>query len=71
MSKGKTIERKQIQDVFIRVCRDSGFKMEASAAAIFAAQLIQISPLEVWTAIGSMDTMRKIAQGTHSSTKIG
>jgi hypothetical protein len=60
-----TEERNFRQKVFIRVCRDSGFKLEPSRAAQFAAQLIGIHPFEILNAIGCLNTMNQIADGTH------
>ena len=57
--------RKRVQEAFIRVCRDSGFGLEASRAAAIAAGVLGIHPLEVWTAIGDLATMDRIAAGNH------
>lgn len=58
-------ERKNIQMAFIRVCRDSGWRFDHARAAIFVGNLLKISPLEVWTAFGNLDTMEEIARGEH------
>lgn len=52
--------------MYIRVCRDSGFKMEMTQAAHFAAKLLGIHPILIWTAFG-LDAMEAIANGTHPS----
>ena len=57
--------REEKQQVFIRVCRDSGFRLEAVSAATLAATALRCSPLEIWTAVGSLDTMDAIANGSH------
>lgn len=61
--------REQIQQVFIRTCRDSGFSLESSRAANVAARVANISPLEVWTAIGSLEMMDRIASGEHPAAR--
>lgn len=62
--------RNTITLAFIRVCRDSQFKLEFERAAALAAGTLGISPLEVWVACGSMEDMRQIAAGTHPYLKI-
>lgn len=53
-----------LRDLYIRVCRDSGFRMEASRAAILAASILGLSGIEVWLDLG-LDNMERIANGTH------
>lgn len=57
-------ERKLMQDVYIRVCKDSGFLLNASQAAIFAAKIIECHPLEIWLSL-DFDLMNRIASGEH------
>jgi hypothetical protein len=57
--------RKHIQDVFIRIARDSGFSLSGTDVAIFAGQLLNCSPFTVYAAFGSFDTMNTVADGTH------
>lgn len=57
--------RKFIQDLYIRVCRDSGFMMDFTRAAAFAGKVGGFHPMDVWTAMPDLDTMRKIAAGDH------
>lgn len=59
-------EREERQKMFIRVCRDSRFKMDPASAARFAAKLLGTHPILIWTALG-LDTMEAIANGTHPS----
>lgn len=59
------MDREQTQQLFIRVCRDSGFKLDAIDAAHIASRAAQISPLEFWTAVGSLAVMDAIASGKH------
>ena len=61
--------RKLTQDVFVRVCRDSGFTIDATRAAIIAAQMLNKHPLEVWLAMPSLDVMDEIAAGRHAAAK--
>lgn len=58
-------DRKFIQDTYIRVCVDSGFRLEYIEAAKFVASLLKIHPIEVWVAMGYMDRMEEIATGRH------
>jgi len=60
-----TYTRKQIQDFYIRTCRDSGFKMSFSEAAHFAGKLLQLTALEIAATFPSIDVMKEIAAGTH------
>ena len=62
-------ERKKIQDVFIRVCRDSGFQLEATRAANLASDALGIHPLQVLTAMGSMEAMERVATGEHPAVQ--
>lgn len=57
--------RKFIQDLYIRVCRDSGFKLEWERAAALAGATGGFHPMDVWNAMPDLDTMRKIAAGNH------
>ena len=58
-------DQKTIQAVFIRVCRDSGFTLDAAHAARLVAKTLVCHPLEVWLAMPSLDVMNEIAAGTH------
>ena len=57
--------RSRIQEVYIRVCRDSGFGLGAVESAIIAGKSIGIHPLEIWLAFSSLDVMKDIADGKH------
>lgn len=59
------MNRADIQKVYIRVCRDSGFKMDGVQAATLAAKVIGCSPLEIWLAMPSLNVMDQIAKGDH------
>ena len=63
------IERRLAQQMFIRVCRDSGFKLGAIRSAIFAAAILKCDPLEIWLAMPSLDVMDLIAAGAHPALK--
>jgi len=54
-----------IQEAFVRVCQDSGWKMSHIDAAIFTAKVLNIHPLEVWIAFSSLDAMAQIANHSH------
>lgn len=62
------LDRKTIQDVYIRVCKDSGFGLDMFMAAKIAADTLNISSLEIGFAFG-MDTLEKIAKGEHPVCK--
>ena len=62
-------DRKQIQDVFIRVCQDSGFTTDVVDAAHFAAAILNITAIEVWAEFSSLHVMTEIAEGTHPAAK--
>lgn len=59
------MDRKKIQDLYIRVCRDSGWQFDYLDAAKFAAKVGGFHPMDVWLAMPDLSTMRKIAQGNH------
>jgi len=58
-------DREFKQKLYIRICRDSNYLMEYTDAANFAGKLIGLTGLEIWMAFGDLDTMRRIAEGTH------
>lgn len=60
-------QRREMQQLFIRVCRDSGFRLDAVAAAQLAARASGCSPLDFWIAVGDLATMDAIASGGHPS----
>ena len=59
-----SVERKQIQDVYVRLCRDSKFTMDYIQVAILTASMLKIQPLEVWGAL-DFNQMEQLADGTH------
>lgn len=63
-------ERKLKQDVYIRVCKDSGFLLSSTDAAILAAKVLGCHPLEIWIAL-DFCYMEKIASGEHPACKQG
>lgn len=63
--------RTTLQQLFIRVCRDSGFRLEATRAAVLAARAAGRHPLEIWMALPSLDVMAQIAAGTHPAARSG
>lgn len=62
-------QREKIQAVFIRICRDSGFKMDAARAAVLTARTVGCHPLDVWAAMPDLDTMNRLAAGTHAAAR--
>jgi len=63
------IDRKTIQDSFIRIAQDSGFTMSGTDVAIFTGRLLKCSPFTVYAAFGYMDTMNAVANGTHPASR--
>lgn len=61
-------DREHIQQIFIRVARDSGFKMDAFEVAKMTASLAKAQPLEVMGAFGFAN-MISVANGTHPVVK--
>lgn len=61
-------ERKLKQDIYIRVCKDSGFQLDSTRAAILAANVIGCHPMEIWMAL-DVDLMNRIASGEHPVCK--
>ncbi|MDB5707879.1 MAG: hypothetical protein JWN66_4995 [Sphingomonas bacterium] len=61
--------RQQIQQVYIRVCRDSGFQLDYLQAANLAAKVLGKHPLDVWIAMPCLDVMREIAVGEHPAAR--
>ena len=59
------LSRDLVQQVFIRICRDSGFTLATPEAAALAAGALGCSPLQIWTAMQSLAMMDQIAAGTH------
>ena len=51
--------------MYIRVCQDSGFGLDAVDAAVVAGRAVGIHPLEIWIAFSSLDVMRDVACGEH------
>ena len=64
-----TLTRTQIQDMFIQICKDSGYGLKFIDAAIILAKVIKVSPLEIWMAFSSMSVMAEIAAGEHPACK--
>lgn len=59
------VTNEDIQKLYIRVCRDSGFDMGWLDASFLTAQIYGLNPLHVWHAFGSIVTMQSIATGEH------
>tara|TARA_R110000772_G_scaffold99174_2_gene198828 strand:- start:667 stop:873 length:207 start_codon:yes stop_codon:yes gene_type:complete len=61
--------RKQIQDLFLRVCKDSEYTLEWDRASSLTAAILKIHPLQIWLAMPDIDTLIAIATGDHPITK--
>lgn len=64
-----SLARRFRQQIFIRVCRDSGFRVDAINAAYLAAMIARCHPLHIWLAMPDMDTMERIAAGKHPAAQ--
>lgn len=62
-------ERKLYQDLYIRVCRDSGWQLNYIEAAKLVARILITSPLLIWTKFSSLTLMEEIARGEHPACK--
>jgi hypothetical protein len=62
---GSVMEKKLKQDLYIRICRDSGYSMDAIKASCFVAGMLKCSPLEIWLSMPSFSVMEDIAKGVH------
>ncbi|QDP65824.1 MAG: hypothetical protein Unbinned7865contig1001_23 [Prokaryotic dsDNA virus sp.] len=58
-------ERKAIQDLYIRISKDSGWSMSYTNVAKLAAQILGIHPLEVARAFADLGLMERVAKGDH------
>ncbi len=59
----------EIIALYVRVCRDGNFKLDAITAAHLVGRMMRTTPLSVWLALGSMDAMERIANGTHPAVR--
>jgi hypothetical protein len=65
----KKPDRKTITDALIRVAQDSKFQLDSQTLLQFTSEMLMIHPFEVYEAVGSMDNVERIAQGTHPAVK--
>lgn len=63
------LDRKLRQDVYIRVCRDSGFTLDYVRASVIAAMMLKCSPLEIFFALPGLPVAEQIADGTHPAAQ--
>ena len=59
------LSRKDIQNFYVRICKDSGWKIDYINAAKLAAGVLSLNTMEIWIAIGDLKTMEKISKGEH------
>lgn len=57
--------RELIQNTYIRVAKDSGWKMNYIEVAKFVGSLLGEQPMIVCAAFGSLSLMEKVAKGGH------
>lgn len=66
----KQLSRHEIQQLYIRICRDSGFRLPFDQAAAVVGDMTGGSALTVWVDTGfTTDMMQEIAAGTHPACK--
>lgn len=65
---GNMADREHIQQIFIRIARDSKFEIDAFEVAKMTASLAEVHPLEVMGSFG-FDNMIAVANGTHPIVK--
>lgn len=58
-----------MREAFGRVCRDSGFRVDADRACRLVGLMYDVHPLEVFYAMPSWSTMEEIAAGTHPAAQ--
>jgi hypothetical protein len=57
------MDRITIQKTYIRICQDSGFKIDWVAAACLAAKTLKITPVDVWASFSGVNQMIRISDG--------
>jgi hypothetical protein len=62
-------DRKTITDALIRVAQDSKFQLDYQTLLQFTSEMLKLHPFEVCQAVGSLDNVMQIAQGTHPAVK--
>jgi hypothetical protein len=58
-------ERSLIQDLYIRIAKDSNFQIDAIKVAQLTAGVLKIHPLEVAWAFPYLSVMHEVAAGDH------
>lgn len=61
--------QKIVQDCFIRVCKDSGFTIDAFRAAKLTGAACGLHPLLVWANFRDVQQMEEIAAGKHPACR--
>ena len=51
------------REVYIRICRDSGFSLPYDRAAALTGQVTNTHPMQVWAAFPYLSAMQEIATG--------
>ncbi len=63
------VRKQLLRDLFVRVCRDSGFRLDTHRAANLVAQIAKAHPLDIWMAMPSLEVMDEVARGTHPAVR--
>lgn len=63
------IDRKTITDLYVRLCRDSRFTLDAVQAMALTGTVLGLHPLVVWVNMPSFSTAEDIASGNHPVTR--
>lgn len=56
--------RSERQQVFLRICKDADYTMDAFEAAFLAGRVCSVTPLQIAFDFG-METMKRVASGKH------
>lgn len=58
-----------MQEVYIRLCRDSAFTIDPVVCAHVAARMLDRHPIDIWLAL-DWDNMVTIANGSHPVVRL-
>jgi hypothetical protein len=60
--------RKEITAAILRVARDANYQLEYIQLIQLTAAILDTHPFTVYSAIGSLNTVKRIANGSHPAT---
>ncbi len=59
------VTREEIQNLYIRTCRDSGWRLDYIEAAKLVGRVINMHPFSVYAQFADLKQMERIALGDH------